>query len=226
MTVAKLRTENSVPKADAVWTAEDHLPALYSRISHMRVVDRHLGELPAAAVKIFKRLWPEEPVPDNLTLLAEKLQDAGRRLSEWRHSAARAGADAALRFACSWYEELDLDALHSMRGDAPTDTVPELTAKRRDRAYQIAHYVSTSDFIPPPADIVEEFTDDEGEGEEAGEDEAEAELIISEEAAAGNLEQAPEAPVVPEPTPESPAQAPQAPATSGQAPESSSPLYL
>jgi hypothetical protein len=106
-----------------------------------------------------------------------------------------------------------------MRGDAPTNTVPELTAKRRDRAYRIAHYASTSDFIPPPADIVEEFTDDEGEEEEAGEDEAEAELLISEEAAAGNLEQASKSHAEGQQTSE-------APATSGQAPESSSPLYL
>jgi hypothetical protein len=63
VTVAKLRTENSVPEADAPWTVEDHLAALYTRISHMRVVDRYLGELPVAALKIFKRLWPEKPVP-------------------------------------------------------------------------------------------------------------------------------------------------------------------
>jgi hypothetical protein len=146
--VTKLQVENAVPDTDAPWNADDHLAVLHSRITHMRVVDRHLSELPEAALKIFKRLWPGEPVPDNLTLLSQKLQDAGRRLSEWRHSAARAGADAALRFACSWYEELDLDALHNMRGNAPTDTVPEKNDKRRDRAYRIAHYASTSDFIP------------------------------------------------------------------------------
>jgi hypothetical protein len=36
----------------------------------MRVVDRHLNELPEVTLKIFKFLWPGEPVPDNLTLLA------------------------------------------------------------------------------------------------------------------------------------------------------------
>jgi hypothetical protein len=101
----------------------------------MRVVDRHLSELPEVALQIFKFMWPGEPVLDNLTLLSQRLKGADRRFSEWRHSAARARADAALRFACSWYEELDLDALHNMRGSAPTDTVPEKTAKRRDRAY-------------------------------------------------------------------------------------------
>jgi hypothetical protein len=148
VSITKLRAENAVLDPGAPWNAYDHLVELYSRITHMRVVDRHLSELPKAALKIFKRLWPGELVPDNLTLLSHKLQDVGRRLSEWRHSAARAGADAALRFACSWYEELDLDALHNMRGNAPTDTVPEKNDKRHDRAYRIAHYASTSDFIP------------------------------------------------------------------------------
>jgi hypothetical protein len=94
--VTKLRVENSVPDADAPWNAYDHLVALHSRITHMRVVDRHLSELPEAALKMFKCLWPEEPVPDNLTLLSKRLRDAGRRLIEWRHSTTRAGADAAL----------------------------------------------------------------------------------------------------------------------------------
>ncbi|KAK1632697.1 hypothetical protein QYE76_007012 [Lolium multiflorum] len=219
-TVSKLRTENLAPDASAPWTTEDHLAALYSRITHMRVVDRHLSELPEAALKIFKCLWPEETVPDNLTILSKRLQDAGWQLSEWRHSAACAGADAALRFACSWYEDLDLDALHSMRGDAPTDKVPEKTAARHDRAYRIASYASTSTFIPPPADLEEEFTEDEEEEEEeAGDGEAEAELEATDDPAAGTSEQTPKASAAPEPTPE-------APATREPAPESSSPLYL
>ncbi|KAM0889398.1 hypothetical protein ACQ4PT_027716 [Festuca glaucescens] len=207
-TVAKARADDSVD-ANAPWTSKDHLAAMYSRISHMRVVDRHLAQLPTAAIVAFKCLWPGEPIPDNNSLIAERLQEAGRRLSEWRHSAARAGADVALRFACSWYEGLDLDALHSMREGAPTDTDPAKTAARRARAYHLASYASTSTFIPPPADLAEEYTDDEEEEGEAADDEAEANAEAPEEPAAGNTERAPEAP---EQTPK-------------QAPESSSPLY-
>ncbi|KAM0851442.1 hypothetical protein ACQ4PT_052421 [Festuca glaucescens] len=208
VTVAKIRTENSVPDADAPWTVEDHLAALYSRITHMRVVDRQLGQLPEAALQVFKCFWPGEPVPDDLSILSERLLGAGRRLSEWRRSAARAGADVALRFACSWYEGLDLDALHSMHEGAPTDTDLAKTAARRARAYHLASYASTSTFIPPPANLAEEYTDDEEE-EEAADDEAEANAEAPEEPATGNTEQAPEAPE----------QAPE------QSPESSSPLY-
>ncbi|KAM0872714.1 hypothetical protein ACQ4PT_038531 [Festuca glaucescens] len=216
-TIAKARADNSVD-ANAPWTSKDRLAALYSRISHMQIVDRHLAQLPAAAIVAFKCLWPGQPVPENNSLITERLQETGRRLSEWCHSAACAGADTALRFACSWYEGLDLDALQSMRGNAPTDTDPEKTTTRRDRAYRIACYASTSTFIPPPEDIEEEFTDAEEEEEEAGDGEAEAELEAPEEPTADAPEPAPEVPVVSE-------QAPEAPATREPAPESSSPLY-
>jgi hypothetical protein len=162
---------------DAPWDAYDHLVALAARISHMRAVDRHLGELPERAIQIFKVLWPGEAVPGTLTLLSDRLRDAGKRFREWRCSSARAGADAALHIACSWYEELDLDALHSLHRDAPTDKDPVLTAKRKDRAYRIAEFAHIGTFIPPPPDVRDALSDDEEEDvdeedEEAGEGDA------------------------------------------------------
>jgi hypothetical protein len=142
ITVSKLRIENSVADTSAPWTIEDHLAALYSRISHMRVVDRHLGELPVDALKVFKCLWTGEPMPDDLSGLTEHLEDAGKHFAEWRHSAARAGADTALRFACSWYEGQDLDALHNMRSDAPTNIDPAKAAGTG---------LTTLPAMPPPA---------------------------------------------------------------------------
>jgi hypothetical protein len=140
------------------------------------------------AMQVFKLLWPGVAVPENLTLLAQRLRDAGKRFSEWKRSSARAGADAALRVACSWYEELDLDALHCLRGRAPTDTDPAKTAKRQDHAYRVAQFASTSIFIPHPADIKDEVSENE-EGEGTSDDE-------EEDAEEGDapLEQAPEAP--------------------------------
>jgi hypothetical protein len=167
----------------------------------MKIIDRHLAQLPEAALKAFKCLWPGEPVPDNVSSLADRLLESGKRLSEWRHSASQAGADTALRFVCSWYESLDLDTLTTMRGDAPTDTDPTLTAKRRDRAYRIAHYAPTSTFIQALADLEDELSEVEEETEE-GEDE-EAEETVPEGTAATNDETA----------------------ASGQAPESSSSEY-
>jgi hypothetical protein len=184
----ELRAEHTISNPDAPWNAYDHLVALHARISHMKVVDRHLVDLPEVAMQFFNVLWVREEVPANLTLLSQRLKDAGRRFREWKRSSARAGADAALRVACSWYEELDLDALHSLRGKAPTDTDPALTAKRQDRAYRVAQFAGTSTFIPPPADVTDEVSDNEEE-EGANEDE-------EEEAEEGDAppEQAPEAP--------------------------------
>jgi hypothetical protein len=187
-----------VSDPDAPWKTYDPLVALYAWISHMRAVDRLLVDLLEVATHIFKFLWPGEEVPANLTLLAQRLRNAGRRFSEWKRSSARAGADASLRVACSWYEELDLDALHSLRGEAPTDTDPTKTAKRQDRAYRVAQFAGTSIFIPPPADIKDEISDDEEE-EGASEDEEEAP-----EEDDAPPEQAPGAPAVPEAAPEPP----------------------
>ena len=77
--VAARRAEQSTTDPDAPWDAYDHLVALAARISHMRAVDRHLDELPERAIQIFKVLWPGEAVPATLTLLSDRLRDAGRR---------------------------------------------------------------------------------------------------------------------------------------------------
>nr|XP_051222671.1 uncharacterized protein LOC127340918 [Lolium perenne] len=171
--VAERRAEQSLSNPDAPWDAYDHLVALAARISHMRCVDQNLVDLPDLAIQLFKVLWPGEVPPIDLTLLSNRLKDVGKRFSDWRRSSARAGADAALRVACSWYEDLDLDALHSLRGSAPTDTDPAKTTKRKDRAYRIAQSAATSTFIPPPADLADELSGDEEE-EDAGKDEEEA----------------------------------------------------
>ncbi|KAK1662625.1 hypothetical protein QYE76_050784 [Lolium multiflorum] len=174
--VADRRVAQQFKNLTAPWDPYDHLVALSARVQHMRAVDRHLADLPDVAIQLCKVLWPGEEMPANLTLASERLKGAGRRIREWQCSAARAGADAALRIACSWYEDLDLDALHSLREDAPTDKDPVLTAKRKDRAYRIAEYTPVRTFIPPPPDV-QDFLSDEEEGEDeededAGEDDA------------------------------------------------------
>jgi hypothetical protein len=151
---------------DTPWDPYDHLVALSARVSHMRAVDRNLSDIPEVAIQLFKVLWPEEVVPVNLPLINDRLKGAGRRIREWQCSAARARADSALRVACSWYPELDLDALLGVREGAPTDTDPALTAKRQDRAYRIAEYAEVRTFIPPPPSINDYLSEDEEEDEE------------------------------------------------------------
>jgi hypothetical protein len=109
-----------------------------------------LAKFSDVAIEAFKCLWPGETVPDRVDDIFARLKKCGAQLHEWRCSLARSGADTTMRFVCSWYEDLDLDALETLRFGAPTDTDPILTAKRRDRAYQVAHYAFVSTFIPCP----------------------------------------------------------------------------
>ncbi|KAK1613718.1 hypothetical protein QYE76_019235 [Lolium multiflorum] len=167
--VAERRVAQAYKNLDAPWDPYDHLVALSARVSHMRAADRNLADIPEVAIQIFKVLWPEEEVSDNLSLTNDRLKGAGRRIREWQCSAARAGADSALRIACSWYPDLDLDALLGVRENAPTDSDPVLTAKRQDRAYRIAEYAEVRTFIPPPPNVKDYLSDEEEEDEE-GED--------------------------------------------------------
>jgi hypothetical protein len=160
------RVAREFPNLDAHWDGYDYLVALSARVQHMRSVDRLLADLPDAAIQIFKVLWPEEEVPVNLSLTNDRLKGAGRRIREWQCSAARAGADSALRVACSWYPDLNLDALLGVRENAPTDLDPDLTAKRQDRAYRIAEYAEVRTFIPPPPNVKDYLSDEEEEDEE------------------------------------------------------------
>ncbi|KAK1683551.1 hypothetical protein QYE76_044399 [Lolium multiflorum] len=166
--VAEHRALQACENLGAPWDPYDHLVALNARVSHMRSVDRNLSDIPEVASQLYKTLWPGEVVPDTFSLISERLKGAGRRIREWQCSAARAGADSALRVACSWYPELDLDALLGVREGAPTDLDPVLTAKRQDRAYHIAEYAEMRTFIPPPEDVKDYLSDEEEE--DGGED--------------------------------------------------------
>jgi hypothetical protein len=154
------------------WTPYDHLVALNARVSHMRAIDRNLSDIPDVATQLFRTLWPGEVVPDTFTLISDRLKGAGRRIREWQCSAARAGADSALRVACSWYPELNLDALTGVREGAETDLDPILTAKRQDRAYHIAEYADMRTFIPPPPDVKDYLDEEEDEADEEPLDDA------------------------------------------------------
>ncbi|KAM0874320.1 hypothetical protein ACQ4PT_037516 [Festuca glaucescens] len=162
--VAKTRIEDPASDA-AAWTTEEYITTLSAWVTYMV----KLGKLPNAAIQVFSCLWPGEKAPNRVDAIAARLMECGARLNEWRRSAARSGADTALRFACSWHEGLDLDALATLHGGAPTDTDLVLTAKRRDRAYQVDHYAPTSTFIPAPADLEDEESGGDEEEEEAEE---------------------------------------------------------
>ncbi|KAK1599875.1 hypothetical protein QYE76_018564 [Lolium multiflorum] len=92
---AVAKTWHGDPAFDAdVWTIGDHLTALATRVSYMGKLGKHL---PDAAIRTFANLWPGEKVPDCIEVIASRLMESGVRLTEWRRSAARSGADTALK---------------------------------------------------------------------------------------------------------------------------------
>ncbi|KAK1660775.1 hypothetical protein QYE76_048934 [Lolium multiflorum] len=166
--VGERRVAQAYKNLSAPWDPYDHLVALNARVSHMRAIDRNLSDIPDVATQLFRTLWPGEEVPDTFSLISDRLKGASRRIREWQCSAARARADSALRVACSWYPELDLDVFTGVREGAETDLDPVLAAKRQDRAYRIAEYAEMRTFIPPPADV-KDYLSDEEEDEDADE---------------------------------------------------------
>ena len=68
-----------------------------------------------AAIRVYNVFWPTVETPATVDELARCLQGAEKRLREWRASATRVGADEALIFVLSWYENIDLDVLQSTR---------------------------------------------------------------------------------------------------------------
>ncbi|KAK1691918.1 hypothetical protein QYE76_008615 [Lolium multiflorum] len=164
--VDERRTAQGQVNLAVPWTPYDHLVALNARVSHMRAIDRNLSDIPDVATQLFRTLWPGEEVPDTFSLISDRLKGAGKRIREWQCSAARARADSALRATCSWYPELNLDALTGVREGAETDLDPILTAKRQDRAYHIAEYADMRTFIPPPPDVKDYLDEEEDEAEE------------------------------------------------------------
>jgi hypothetical protein len=133
-----------------------------------------------AAIHTFQNLWPEEKVPNRVEVLAARLEESGVRLNEWRRSSARSGGDTALKFVCSWYRSLDLDALATLRSGAPTLTDLVLQERRPQRAYNIAHYAPISKFIPAPLEVEDEESDDE-ESETEGSQSGNIEEIMEED---------------------------------------------
>ncbi|KAK1686670.1 hypothetical protein QYE76_047518 [Lolium multiflorum] len=166
------RTAQGQANLAVPWTPYDHLVALNARVSHMRAIDRNLSDIPDVATQLFRTLWPGEEVPDTFSLISDRLRGAGKRIREWQCSAARAGADSALRVACSWYPELNLDALTGVREGAETDLDPILTAKRQDRAYRIAEYADMRTFIAAPLGVKDYLDEEEDEAEEEPLDDA------------------------------------------------------
>ena len=157
------------------WKVEDHLIAFSHRIKPLKVAFTKLFD---AGLHVFVNLWPEAEIPRSPTALAEALMDAGMRLTEWRFSAGRAGADETLSYLLGWYETIDFDLVQANRVESKFNAEEEWIERRKALANFFTERANLHTFIPnlpfmaaPAADAEE--AEEEGVDEEDSEGDAE-----------------------------------------------------
>ena len=126
---------------------------------------------------MFRVLWPDAEIPRSPNALAEALLNAGMRLTEWRFSAGRAGADETLTYLLGWYETIDFDVVQTCRTESKFVSEDVWIERRKELANFFTERADLHTFIPnlpfmaaPAADGEEA----EEEGEEDDDDEGDA----------------------------------------------------
>ena len=151
----------------AYFSMDDHLAGMAARVGPIT----KLGwELRKAAEELIRLLWPTETLPQDLSNLISWLERAPDRFLDWKESAARAGADMALSFVLSWYNEVSLDQLEYRRADVEDKLPAENKPARLARACAIADFVDKAIFVAdpnPPSDDEEEEAEDVPEDDPA-----------------------------------------------------------
>lgn len=143
------------------YDVEDYLMSIWTCVKPLKAFGIDMLN---AGIRAFQALWPGEEAPSAIPKLAKRLLEVEDRLSEWRESAARVGADEALSFVLSWYDGINLDVLQSMRVGSPFLSNPELIAKRQEWAYSFIQYADVHTFVEGPrSDADEEAAEEEEE---------------------------------------------------------------
>ncbi|KAK1695841.1 hypothetical protein QYE76_012538 [Lolium multiflorum] len=147
------------------FTMEDYMSSLAARVEP---ITKFGWELRKAAEELVPMLWPAEAAPQDISSLTSLIERAPDRFLDWKESATRAGADMALSFVLSWYNEVDLGQLEYRRAGVEDELSAEQKAARLARASAIADFVDKSLFVADPnphSDEEEELEDEEIEME-------------------------------------------------------------
>ncbi|KAK1670020.1 hypothetical protein QYE76_058179 [Lolium multiflorum] len=147
--------------SSASFTMEDHLSSLAARVEP---ITKFGWELRKAAEELVPMLWPDKEAPQDISSLTSLIEQAPDRFIDWKGSATRAGADMALSFVLSWYNEVDLGQLEYRRAGVEEELSADQKAARLARASAIADFVDKRVFIadPNPHSDEEEELEDEG----------------------------------------------------------------
>ena len=159
-----------MPISMADWQVEDHLIAFSHRIKPLKI---DVSKLLDAGVHVFRSLWPDAETPRSPNALAEALMNAGMRLTEWRFSAGRAGADEALTYLLGWYETIDFDVVQTCRVASKFVSEDEWIKRRKELANFFTEHADLHTFIPNLPFMAAPGAEGE-EGEEEGEEVSEA----------------------------------------------------
>ena len=130
------------------WTFPEIVTAAEARL---RVLSEQMGRLSEAGAAMTAALWPGAVAPTSFTRLARWLEAGPDRLHDWRVSAARDGAEMALRFAMSWHPDLSLDALMGQRAGSESQLQAE-AGRIAARASYIAGFAFHDEFHPERAE--------------------------------------------------------------------------
>nr|XP_051229091.1 uncharacterized protein LOC127346886 [Lolium perenne] len=106
------RRQATGEQSSACFSMDDYLVSMAARVDPITKLGWELWE---AAEELIRLLWPTETLPQDLANLIKWLETAPDRFHDWKESAARAGADMALSFVPSWYDEVNLGQLECRR---------------------------------------------------------------------------------------------------------------
>jgi hypothetical protein len=115
------------------------------------------------AQEAYFALWPGQRMPTDPVDLGNDLQLSKVRLTEWRDSGARVGADEALTYFLSWYEKANLETLRTVREGSIWTTDPDHIRRRQELAHSYVDYADTKAFVRD----IRDSSQDEEEDEEA-----------------------------------------------------------
>jgi hypothetical protein len=154
---------------DAGWDMDDVALAVENRLLFLQ---RSMERLKTAGQAVVAALWPGGGAPEGRVALW--LEHAKARLEVWKASAARAGAQMALRFVTSWYTGVNLDRLTTMRAVPEAERLAREDALVR-RANEFASYVDLDVLLPALGEDGEPVAEDSFGNPEGPEDDRVAE---------------------------------------------------
>ena len=154
---------------------EDHLVAMSDRVDHMALLGT---DLPLAAIAAFRALWPRKTVPKRVAELCDWVKSTEARLIEWRDSSGRIGIYTALQVLLSWYDDIDLDSLNTIRANSRFYTDEAAKKELEKKACELREFAGVHSSFFKDVNDPEELGEEDGD---ADEDEADSEEMYCED---------------------------------------------